>query len=65
MRTQAAELEEEIAIELEPAVGLRVELRHPAADAFRIKLSIPRSIERIGEVDARAIAAGAKTDLLR
>src|SRR5256885_2209223 len=57
MRTQAAELEEEIAIELEPAVGLHVELRHPAADAFRIKLRVPRRVERVGDVHAPAVAA--------
>ena len=31
--------------------------RHPALDAFRVELGIPREIERIGEVDAAPVAA--------
>src|SRR5208282_1762663 len=48
---------EKLGIDLHAAFRLGVELHHPALDAFRIKLSVPRRIERIGEIDALAIAA--------
>jgi len=54
---QFAEVDEKLGIDHHAAFRLGVELHHPALDAFRIELSVPWSIERIGEVDAPAVAA--------
>src|SRR5206468_13072730 len=43
--------------DLHAALRFGVEFHHPAPDAFRIKLSVPRTIQRVGEVDALAVAA--------
>src|SRR5947207_1141421 len=51
------ELDEEVLIEREAAGASHVELREPAADAVRVELRVPRTIERIGQVDAPPIAA--------
>src|SRR5436190_16547150 len=52
-----AEIHEESAVDLHPAFGFGVQLHHPALDAFRIKLSVPRRVKRVGEIDALAVAA--------
>jgi hypothetical protein len=57
MRTKPIELEQEVGIEPASAFELRVELGHPAADAVRVELRIPRCIERVRHVDAAAVAA--------
>jgi hypothetical protein len=41
MRAVATEVEEELRIEGDAALGLRVDLRHPALDAVRIELGVP------------------------
>ena len=40
-----------------PPSGPHVDLGHPAADAVRVELVVPRRVERVGEVDALAVAA--------
>ena len=40
----------------DPALCRGIEFHHPASDARRIELFIPRGVERIGEVDALAVA---------
>src|SRR6202049_398077 len=54
---QIAELDKEVRIELQAAFGFRVQLYHPAADALGIELNVPGRVERVGEVNAPAIAA--------
>jgi len=48
--------QEEIVIKRDPALGLRVDLDHPALDPVWIKLVVNGAVERIGEVDAASIA---------
>src|SRR5215471_10268675 len=48
---------EEPRIERDAAAGLRIELHHPAVDAVGIELRIDRAVERVGEIDAPAVAA--------
>src|SRR5580765_1128165 len=57
MRAQPVELDEELFIELHPALRVRLKLNHPTLQTVGINLLIPRSVERIGEIDALAIAA--------
>src|SRR5689334_3672764 len=57
VRPHAGEFHQELAIERDPAVLADVQLRQPAADAVRIELLVPRAIERVGQVDAPAVAA--------
>ena len=40
-----------------PARRVGVELGDPSANALRIELFVPRAVERIGHVDAAAVAA--------
>jgi hypothetical protein len=49
-------LHKEFGIECDSAPWCRVELHHPASDARGIELFIPRGVERIGKVDALAVA---------
>src|SRR5579863_3292043 len=54
---QLAELQEEVRIDFQAALGFGIELYHPAPDALGIELHVPRRIERVGEIDAPAVAA--------
>src|SRR5580704_12293048 len=49
-------LQEELRIEGDRPAVTDVELCHPASDAVRIKLIVPRAIERVREVDAAPVA---------
>ena len=40
-----------------PPFGAHIDLRQPALDAVGIELVVPRAIERVGHVDALAVAA--------
>ena len=42
---------------LSPPSGPRVELGHPGADPVGVELIVPRPVQRVGEVDALAVAA--------
>ena len=57
MCAQPVELDEELFIELHSALRVRVELYHPTLQPIGIDLLVPRRVERIGEIDALAIAA--------
>src|SRR4051794_40012196 len=60
VHAQATELlavREESLVDAEPAVGVGVELGHPGAHAVRVELVVPRSVQRVGEVDPPAVAA--------
>jgi hypothetical protein len=48
-------LHKKFGIECDPALWRDIEFHHPASDARRIELFIPRGVERIGEVDALAV----------
>src|ERR1051326_5646877 len=50
-------IDEEFGIEGDAALGLGVELHHPAVEAALVELRVDRAVERIGEVDAPAVAA--------
>src|SRR5437588_711512 len=49
--------DEEFRVELEAAIGAGVELHHPAVESAFVELAVDRAIERIGEIDAPAVAA--------
>src|SRR5712664_1296887 len=51
------ELGEESVLQAQPATGLRVDQRRPAPDALRIELLVPAAIQRVGQIDALAVAA--------
>src|SRR3954468_16217475 len=57
MRSLVAEVDEEVGVEAHPPLGVDVQLGHPALDALGIELGVPGQVERIGEVDAPAVAA--------
>src|SRR5680860_914874 len=57
VRAVAVERHEKIRIDFEAAVGVRVELHHPALHALRVELLVPGVIERVGEIHALAVAA--------
>src|SRR6476469_1901672 len=57
MRAQFVELDKEFFIEFHSALWVRVKLHHPTLQPVRIDLLVPRCVERIGEIDALAIAA--------
>src|SRR5436190_14001873 len=50
-------LDKEIAVELDAAIGLGVDLDHPAVEPLGVELRVDRAVERIGEVNAAAVAA--------
>src|SRR5947209_17270273 len=50
-------IEEEFGIEGETALGLGVELHHPAVEAALVELWVDRAVERVGEIDAPPVAA--------
>src|SRR5581483_4266221 len=58
MRSMALRpVDEEIRVEGDAAAWIHVELHHPAVDAFGVELRIDRAVERVGEIDALAVAA--------
>src|SRR5215469_5076512 len=50
-------VDKEIAVELDAAVGLGIDLDHPTVKALGVELRVDRAVERIGEVNAAAVAA--------
>ena len=54
---EIAEFDKEVWIELHDSVGVKIQLNHPAIDAIRIKLLVPRCVEGIGEVYTVSVAA--------
>src|SRR5260370_42144822 len=50
-------LDQEARIELNAALGRRIELHHPALETIGIKLFVDGAIQRIGEIHAAAVAA--------
>src|SRR3954454_10491462 len=44
-------------VHAQAATGVDVELGHPGADAVGMELVVPRTVERVGEVDPAAVAA--------
>src|ERR1043165_8155578 len=51
------ELDEEVRVDPEGPSRLGVELDHPALDPVGIELRIPARVQRVGQVDALAVAA--------
>src|SRR5689334_17102851 len=51
------ELDQETLIEGNAALGIDIDPGHPAADAVRIELRVPRRIERVRDVDAASVTA--------
>src|SRR5215469_4404220 len=49
--------QEELRIEGKAAVRIGVELHHPAVEPALVELRVDRAVERVGEVDAPAVAA--------
>src|SRR5580765_7426941 len=56
MWTHPVELQETGAIEFDAAIRPHVDLGQPSLDAIGIELLIPRAIERVGHVEAFAVA---------
>src|SRR5215469_3061571 len=50
-------LDEEFGIEGDAAVGLGVELHHPAVEPAVVELRVDRAVKRVGEIDALPVAA--------
>src|SRR5436190_2020904 len=50
-------VDEEIAVKLDAAGGIGIELHHPALETIGIKLRIDRAVERVGEIHAPAVTA--------
>src|SRR5215831_12535742 len=59
MRPMAAgrPVDKKIAVELDAAVGLDLDLDHPTVEALGVKLRVDRAVERVSEVNTAAIAA--------
>src|SRR4029077_5674639 len=57
VRAQPVELDKELFIEFDPTVWVRIDLLHPTLETIGIELLVPRRVERVGEVDALAVAA--------
>src|SRR6266508_5506261 len=51
------EAREESLVERHAALGLRIELGHPALDAVGIELGVPGCIQRVADVRAPTVAA--------
>src|ERR1700732_108936 len=50
-------LHKELWVERYAPLGVRIQLHHPALDAVRIELRVNGAVERVGEIDALAVAA--------
>src|SRR5271170_216980 len=57
MRSQIAELDKQLGIELNATILRNIKLNHPAPDAIGIELLVPGGVQRIGEIDAASVAA--------
>src|SRR6266498_2458568 len=57
VRSEVPELDEEVGVEVDPTLGLDVELDQPPVDALRVELLVPRRVQRVREVDAPAVPA--------
>ena len=57
MRPLALKSHKEVRIDLHPAVGIGVDLRHPSAQPLGIELLVPRRVQRVGQIDPAAVAA--------
>src|SRR5262249_15950937 len=57
VRAVPVKLEEKVFAYAQPAARPGVQPRHPATHSIRIELLIPRIVERVGEIDAPAVAA--------
>src|SRR6516225_1976284 len=44
--------DEELRVERDAALGLGVELHHPALESAFVELRVDRAVERVGEIDA-------------
>src|SRR5208282_1163493 len=54
---QIAEFKKEFRVDLHTAIGLGIELYHPALNSVRIELHVPRCIKRVREINSTPIAA--------
>src|SRR5580704_11911648 len=57
MAAQITEFKKEFPVELHAAVGLGIELYHPALNSVRIELYVPRRIKRVRKIDPTSVAA--------
>src|SRR5215212_4830736 len=63
MGSCVAKVDKEVGVKSQPALRIYFGLHHPPRQFFGIELVIPGAVERIGGIDAPAIAAD--LDLLR
>src|SRR5580698_9354527 len=57
MAAQITEFKKEFPVELHAAVGLGIDLYHPALNSVRIELYVPRRIKRVRKIDPTSVAA--------
>src|ERR1700736_1668776 len=57
MAAWTVKFKEEFLIQSDSAFGLGVQFHHPTANTLGIELLVPRSIQRVGEINALAITA--------
>src|SRR5260370_6177321 len=57
MRAFAVEGREEVRVDRHPAGWLAVDFRDPSPNAVRVELGVPRSVERVRNVNPAAVAA--------
>src|SRR5438067_5107458 len=55
--THPLKLDEELFIELHPALRIGINFHHPALYSVRIELLIPRGVQRVGEISTFAVTA--------
>src|SRR5271170_3712702 len=54
---EVSEFQKELWVNFHAARGFGIELHHPTANTLRIKLRVPRRIQRVREIDSAPIAA--------
>src|SRR5436190_1680499 len=57
VRAQPVELNKEFLVEFHPTLWVGIDLYHPTLYPIGIELFVPRRVQRVGEVDALAVAA--------
>src|SRR5580700_75798 len=57
MAAEILEFKKEFRVDLHAALGLGIELYHPAPNSVRIELRVPRRIKRVCEIDSTSVAA--------
>src|SRR5208282_384439 len=57
MAAEIPEFQKEFRVDLHAALGLGIELYHPALNSVRIELRVPRCVQRVREIGSASVAA--------